>query len=100
MPWRISSYCFARRPHATFAHFWRGLFISPQLRWGLSLNVPLFTRLGMVEFAPYAIPFAGAAAYFICFRPGSHPVRRLFWWVCFPALVVLVAECCFYIYLA
>jgi membrane protease YdiL (CAAX protease family) len=76
------------------------LFISPQLRWGLSLNVPLFTQLGMVEFAPYAIPFAGAAAYFICFRPGSHPVRRLFWWVCFPALAVLVAECCFYIYLA
>src|SRR5216683_3802832 len=27
MPWRISSYCFARRPHATFAHFWRGLFV-------------------------------------------------------------------------
>jgi len=76
------------------------LFISPQLRWGLSLNVPLFTRLGMLEFAPHAIPFAGAAAYFICFRPGSHPVRRLFWWVCFPALAVLVAECCFYIYLA
>ncbi len=57
------------------------LFISPQLPWGLSLDVPLFTQLGMVEFAPYAIPFPGAAAYFICFRPGSHLVRRLFWWV-------------------
>ena len=76
-------------------------FISPQLRWGLSLNVPLFSQLGLVEFAPYAIPlFAGAAAYFICFRPGSHPVRRLFWWVCFPVFAVLISECCFYIYLA
>jgi len=29
---------------------------------------------------------AGVAGYFICFWPGRHPVRRILYWVCLPAL--------------
>jgi hypothetical protein len=37
------------------------------------------------------IVFAGAAGLFICFWPGPHSVRRIFCFVCFPALAGLVA---------
>ena len=37
-------------------------------------------------FAAYMPLLAGVAGYFICFWPGSHPVRRILYWVCLPAL--------------
>ena len=46
------------------------------------------------------IVFAGAAGLFICFWPGTHPVRRLFGFVCLPALAGVAAICGRSLYLA
>lgn len=35
----------------------------------------------------YLVIFAGIAGYFVCFWPGSHPVRRIVGWVFLPTLV-------------
>jgi membrane protease YdiL (CAAX protease family) len=45
----------------------------------------------------YAIHFAGTAGFFVCFRPGTQPARRIFWWVCLPGLMAEFAliYCCF-----
>src|SRR5207247_2551200 len=37
----------------------------------------------------YFIIFAGMAGYFVWFWPGRHPVRRVIWLVCIPALLGL-----------
>jgi membrane protease YdiL (CAAX protease family) len=76
------------------------LYIAPHLRWGVTFSVPLFSLLGLVMFAPYALYFAAAAGFFCCFRPGNRPAHRLFWSVCFPAVLVLATEICFYVYIA
>jgi membrane protease YdiL (CAAX protease family) len=79
------------------------LFIAPQLRWGarFTINVPsLFNPLTLVILAPYLIQFAGSVGYFLCFRPSSHPVRRLAWWVCLPAVMGLTVQCSCYIYVS
>ncbi|PYU18674.1 MAG: hypothetical protein DMG32_25815 [Acidobacteria bacterium] len=46
------------------------------------------------------IVFAGAAGLFICFWPGTHPVGRIFGFVCLPALAGVVAICGRSLYLA
>ena len=35
----------------------------------------------------YPIIFSGVTGYFACFWPGKHPVRRVLWLVCAPALL-------------
>jgi membrane protease YdiL (CAAX protease family) len=37
----------------------------------------------------YPIIFSGIAGYFVCFWPGKHPIRRIVWLVCAPALIGL-----------
>ena len=76
------------------------LCIAPHLRWGPSGLFNVVLEL-LVLFGLYVIHFAGTAGFLIAFRPGSHPVRRMLWWVCLPTLI---GECslffsCF-IYLA
>jgi membrane protease YdiL (CAAX protease family) len=77
------------------------LFIAPFLRWSPweVINIPSRLPLVFVNLAFYAIQFAGSAGYYVCFRSGSHPVRRLLLWVCLPALVGLVVLCSFYVYI-
>jgi len=48
----------------------------------------LWLQYGAVFFI-YFIIFAGMAGYFVCFWPGRHPVRRVIWLVCIPALLGL-----------
>jgi membrane protease YdiL (CAAX protease family) len=73
------------------------LFISSYLRWGLMVEAPtVFAPEVLVLLAPYLIRFSGAAGYLLWFRPGSRLVRRLSWWVCFPALAAIVVESYFY----
>ena len=43
-----------------------------------------------------AVYFSAAAGFFICFRPGRHPSRRLVWWVCLPAVFGNVVFCSTY----
>jgi membrane protease YdiL (CAAX protease family) len=68
------------------------LFIAPHLRWGPRVSFgntiqSLIDPRVFVLLALYAIHFAGTAGYFVCFRPGDHPVRRILWLVCLPALI-------------
>jgi membrane protease YdiL (CAAX protease family) len=37
----------------------------------------------------YLIIFSAMAGYYVCFWPGKHPVRRIIWLVCAPALIGL-----------
>src|SRR6266851_511215 len=45
------------------------------------------------------IVFGGAAGLFICFWPGTRPVRRILGFVCLPALSGIVALCIRFLYL-
>lgn len=74
------------------------LIVAHGLRWqpaglppaGQSAdNLGLWLQYGAVFFI-YFIIFSGMAGYFVCFWPGRHPVRRVIWLVCFPALLGLV----------
>src|SRR5947209_14330570 len=63
------------------------LYIAGHLRsWATEGT---FTPYKPLLFAAYMTFLAGAAGYFICFWPGMHPVRRILYWVCLPALVGL-----------
>jgi membrane protease YdiL (CAAX protease family) len=78
------------------------LFIARYLRWSPWVVAHNATKplLVFVALALYAIQFAGSAGYFVCFRPGGYPLRRLLWFVCLPALVGLVVLCASYVYIA
>jgi membrane protease YdiL (CAAX protease family) len=73
------------------------LIVARGLRWsppGLASAVPSAGRLGPWllyggAFFVYPVIFAAVAGYFVCFWPGPHPVRRVFWFVCAPALLGL-----------
>lgn len=54
------------------------IFISSE-RFPFVSHMPLL-------FAAHMPLLAGVAGYFICFWPGRHPVRRILYWVCLPAL--------------
>jgi membrane protease YdiL (CAAX protease family) len=41
----------------------------------------------LIGFGLYSIYFAGMAGFFICFRPGNCPIRRILCWVCLPTLI-------------
>lgn len=73
------------------------LIAAHGLRWqpeGLPLagqsagDLGLWLKYGAVFFI-YFIIFSGMAGYFVCFWPGRHPVRRVIWLVCVPALLGL-----------
>ena len=73
------------------------LTVAHGLRWqpaGLppaeqsSSEFGLWLEYGAVFFV-YFIIFSGIAGYFVCFWPGKHPVRRVIWLVCVPALLGL-----------
>jgi hypothetical protein len=51
-------------------------------------DLGLWLQYGAVFFI-YFIIFSGMAGYFVCFWPGRHPVRRVIWLVCVPALLGL-----------
>lgn len=51
------------------------------------LGGPLYA-LGF--FFVYLFIFSAMAGYYVCFWPGKHPVRRVFWLVCVPAFLGLV----------
>ncbi|MFZ0970265.1 MAG: type II CAAX endopeptidase family protein [Candidatus Acidiferrales bacterium] len=78
------------------------LFIAPHLPWGPWINgaaritTPFDPRV-LVVFALYANHFAATMGFFICFRPGGHPVRRVLCWVCLPAVMAefTLIYCCF-----
>jgi membrane protease YdiL (CAAX protease family) len=77
------------------------LFVSAYLRWcPLGTNQTLIKSpvdpLEFLALAAYVIEFAACAGFFVCFRPGNYPVRRLLWWVCLPALagdLVVIYSC-------
>lgn len=78
------------------------LFVAPNLRWNPGVVIrtsakPLLDPRIFAGLALFAILFAATAGYFVCFRPGSHPVRRLLWWVCVPALTGILGFVTFYI---
>lgn len=50
-----------------------------------SKHLPFHTHIALL-FAAHMPLLAGVAGYFICFWPGRHPVRRILYWVCLPAL--------------
>jgi hypothetical protein len=58
------------------------LVVAHGLRWWHGIGP--FAALGVVP-----IIFAGAAGYFICFWPGSHPVRRILGLVLLPTIAGL-----------
>lgn len=75
------------------------LFISPQLRWSPWAVVAIGRLIGPQAFilvSMMAVYFSAAAGFFICFRPGRHPSRRLVWWVCLPAVFGNVVFCSTY----
>ncbi len=82
------------------------LFIAPDLRWapwGMvhTPSKPGLDLLRVFVFVGFcAIHFSACVGYFVCFRPGSHPVRRLLCWVCLPAALGLILMCSFYVYAA
>lgn len=51
-------------------------------------DLGLWLQYGAVFFI-YLIIVSGMAGYFVCFWPGRHPVRRVIWLVCVPALLGL-----------
>lgn len=46
------------------------------------------------------IVFSGAAGLFVCFRPGSHPIRRTLCFVLLPAFAGIVAICSRFAFMA
>jgi membrane protease YdiL (CAAX protease family) len=74
------------------------LFLAPRLRWwppGISAPpehiegsfAQLVESLGVFFLLP--ISFAAVAGYFVCFWPGSYPLRRILLLVCLPAVAGL-----------
>lgn len=51
-------------------------------------DLGLWLQYGAVFFI-YLTIFSSIAGYFVCFWPGRHPVRRVIWLVCVPALLGL-----------
>jgi membrane protease YdiL (CAAX protease family) len=54
---------------------------------------------GFVAIAVWPIILAGMAGYFTCIWPGSRPVRRILYSICFPAIFGLSLICGRFIYL-
>jgi hypothetical protein len=74
------------------------LFVAPRLRWwplGLGVASERLTDsiaqqaqiLGVFFLLP--ISFTGVAGYFLCFWPGSRPLRRILGLICLPAMAGL-----------
>ena len=74
------------------------LFVAPRLRWwalGLSVVSERLTDsmasqaqiLGFFFLIPVSL--AGVAGYFVCFWPGSRPLRRILGLICLPAIAGL-----------
>ncbi len=74
------------------------LFVAPRLRWwplGLGVASERLTDsiaqqaqiLGVFFLLP--IRFTGVAGYFLCFWPGSRPLRRILGLICLPAMAGL-----------
>jgi len=59
------------------------LFLSPRLRWSFQTRIPF----GFVASALLPVVFAGMFAYYVCFRPGERPLRRIGLAVFLPALL-------------
>lgn len=75
------------------------LFIAPHLRWGPGGSFSTQIKV-LLLFALYAIHFAGTFGFLVCFRPGSHPVRHILWWVGLPAVTgecALIYSCSAYL---
>lgn len=59
------------------------LFLSTRMKWSFQGGIPFgFVALGLLP-----IVFAGMFAYYGCFRPGEHPLRRIFLAVFLPVLL-------------
>ena len=59
------------------------LFLSPRMRWSFQTEIPF----GFIALAMIPVVFAGVFAYYGCFRPGEHPLRRISLAVFLPALL-------------
>jgi len=77
------------------------LLIAPNLRWApygfRASDNPNSGLRELVAAGLFLIFLSATLCYFACFRPGSHPGRRLLWWVCFPAGLGLILTCGFYL---
>jgi membrane protease YdiL (CAAX protease family) len=64
------------------------LFLAPHLRWGPRFT-PTKSVLAQVfaVCALYAVHFAATSGFYVCFRPGSHPARRILGFVLVPAIM-------------
>jgi membrane protease YdiL (CAAX protease family) len=59
------------------------------LRWApFGTSVKSTLALIFAGLALYAIQFAATAGFYLCFRPGPHPARRILWCVSLPAIIV------------
>lgn len=59
------------------------LFLSPRMRWSFQSGIPFdFIALALIP-----VIFAGMFAYYGCFQPGEHPLRRISLAVFLPALL-------------
>jgi membrane protease YdiL (CAAX protease family) len=73
--------CLTFSPHLKF---WPPAFITqPDYRTQLLIEQTVPLRI----FSVWFVMFSGMAAYFVCFWPGSHPIRRILLWVFAPAIV-------------
>jgi hypothetical protein len=74
------------------------LTIAPHLNWWPSDLFGRTAQLGatwkILSFvASSLINFSGSAGYYLCFWPGKYPLRRILWWVCFPAILGFASSC-------
>ncbi|PYU68996.1 MAG: hypothetical protein DMG49_14580 [Acidobacteria bacterium] len=85
------------------------LVVAPRLRWwpsGLGiaperLADPFAQQVqGLRVFLLQPISFAGVAGYFVCFWPGSRPLRRILGFICLPAIAGLCLMFSRFLYLA
>lgn len=71
------------------------LFLSPRLNWLFEAKTPFgFTTLAMIP-----VVIAGIFAYYGCFQPGEHPLRRIALAVFLPAVLgfcLLIGESTFF----
>jgi membrane protease YdiL (CAAX protease family) len=80
------------------SRWWTEQLIAQLLKGGESKEQIRVNLVLFQSFARYPLTFASMAGYFVCFWPGDRPIRKILGWVCFPAILSLVAICGRFLY--
>jgi membrane protease YdiL (CAAX protease family) len=79
------------------------LFIAAYLRWApwqilrpLPRAVLLLSIVASI--AIHVVRFSACLGFLICFRPGTHPVRRIVYWVALPTMLGIALVCSYCVY--